>query len=787
MPDRDRGKMLGVVTAELNNSYQTAVWRGIERRAAELGYGVITFRGSNLDSPIEGEATSNFVYDLASHHSVDGLVVISAAIATYIGDERLRSAFQVWRRLPTVSVGVRVPQTSSVIVDGSDAIDRLVRHLAGAHHRRRFALVGGPPNHAEVVERREAYTRSLSDLHLPLDPRLVAAGRWTRESGGEAVDELLQYGLSFDALFCMNDLMAIGAIRRLRGRGIRVPEEVSVIGFDGLEEGQSLIRPLSCAAQPLVEVGAAAVDSLDRLLAGNEPEHGVLRCGVIFGESCGCAPAADSAVDRIGDVEEVSEREKDTVERLARHAELDEREAFLEEVNRAAAGCVLDGKDPVRWSGLLASLRQAGPERSTQAADKRPLFEAADALIGEIRMRRERARAISLEERFERLWAVSSSLAGSFDLDLLLENLRRGMIDLGIGEGFVVLFTPGKPRTWGRLVSAPGTRRADQRQFRTRQLLPSRVGREWRRVTWVLEPLVFQREPLGYMLLPGGYEEPQLYESLRDQVSSALKGALLLERVRSHERILEREVRRRTAELMRANAELTREVDRRERLEREVVDVSNRTMERIGQDLHDDLCQHLAGIAMLSSVVEGSLTGKNAPEVDSVRRIGELLEGSITRAKQIARGLTPTGLESHGLPAAIESLVETTRKNYQIEIDFRASPSFSLSDTDRALQVYRIVQEALSNAVKHSGSDRIVVTLSNEERRRNGRTDADVELVAEVRDTGEGITGGNGDDGMGLRIMRYRAEKAGVKLEILPGDPGTRVICRVPLERRKGV
>jgi signal transduction histidine kinase len=117
-----------------------------------------------------------------------------------------------------------------------------------------------------------------------------------------------------------------------------------------------------------------------------------------------------------------------------------------------------------------------------------------------------------------------------------------------------------------------------------------------------------QSEPLGYILLPGGAEEPAVYDTLRDELASALKGTLFLDKVRSHERRLEEEVARRTAQLTRMNDELTKEIDRRQRLEREVLEIFNRTMQRIGQDLHDDLCQHPAGIAMLAKVLRGGLS-----------------------------------------------------------------------------------------------------------------------------------------------------------------------------------
>ena len=139
---------------------------------------------------------------------------------------------------------------------------------------------------------------------------------------------------------------------------------------------------------------------------------------------------------------------------------------------------------------------------------------------------------------------------------------------------------------------------------------------------------MFQNEPLGYMLLPGVCTRSRpVYDTLREQVASALKGALLLDQVLTHERRLQIEVSRRTGELTRTNRELTQEIDRRMRLEKEVIEISNRTMQRIGQDLHDDLCQHLAGIALHASVLRGTLSADDAGARTAVEQIGALLRG----------------------------------------------------------------------------------------------------------------------------------------------------------------
>jgi DNA-binding LacI/PurR family transcriptional regulator/signal transduction histidine kinase len=765
--------MIGVLTAQLDDAYQIAVWRGIEARARERGIGVICFVGHRIDSPARTEAAANVAFRIADRTNVDALIVITSAIATFLDDPGVQRLFSRRRGLPQVSVGLKVPGVPSVTVDGSDGMAAVVGHLAREHGRRRFAVVGGPAGHAEAEDRLQAFRRALEEAGIPFDERLLTRGTFLPDSGVEAARQLIGSGLPFDALVCMNDRMALGALRALQSSGIGVPDEVALVGFDGIEEGRFVTPPLTTVMQPLGELGSAAVDLAVQALEGAGPAEVRLPTAPVIRQSCGCPPRLACGPQPAGVASEATPEDLLAISELAVLAGKGDAGGFIARLNAALAACTNRGEDPGKWNDYLFVVRG----RRQEAGRLPPaLFEFACVLVGEVAARQQAARRVAAEQRLASLRTIGASLAGAFEMPEMLDSLQAGLARLGMGEGYLALFQDSGAR-WSRLALAPGQASARKGavkggpKFRTSSLLPAAAGTDWRRGRWVLEPLVFQDEPLGYVLFPGGAEEPAVYDSLPEQVASALKGALLLDQVRSHERRLEAEVRRRTAELTRANRELTREIERRLRLEQEVTEISNQTMQRIGQDLHDDLCQHLAGIAMHASVLRGGLAGRDGKALAAIEQIGALLEDSIARAKRIARGLYPAGLEAHGLAAAVEELVEATRRSHRAAIEFRASPGFALADTERALQVYRIVQEALTNALKHSGSARVEVRLY-----RAGLP-ADRILVAEVSDQGRGMPPSVPTDRLGLRIMRYRAERAGAELRIESLRPGTRVSC----------
>jgi len=766
--------LIGVYTAELYDSYQAEVWRGIEERARERGVGVITFLGSRVDSPVPSEAACNIAFRIADPAEMDGLIVISGAIATYLAAGATERLFENRPGLRRVSIGIRVPGFSNIGVEADDAIATLVRHVAVDHGRTRFGLIAGPADHPENESRRRAFECALDDLGLALDPRLDQSGLFMQQAAVTAAQKIIDSGAPIEAVFCMNDRMALGAMNTFRAAGYRIPEDIAIIGFDDIGETTTTTPPLTTVHQPLRELGSHAVDAVIELMEGGKPRDTALRCVPIIRESCGCPPICRHRA-RITELpDDVSVSDRNVIEQLIDDFTRCDHEAVTAHINEALSRTVLEGRPVNQWQDLLSYVRNEVETVTGTPIDEEQL-ELARVLVATVATRREAAQRVAIASHLGDLRSVSASLAAAFEIPEMLDRLKDALHRLGIPGGYLAVFDPSDAdATWSRLLMAPDDIEKEYDlqlpiRFPTSSLLPPELEHSWRSRHWILEPLVFQEEQLGFMLLPGAIGQPAMYDTLREEVSSALKGALLMEQQRNHEHRLEEEVARRTSELTRANQELTHEIKRRVSLEQEVTEISNLTMERIGQDLHDDLCQHLAGIAMHASVARSILKPENDQVAASLDRISGLLSESILRVKQIARGLVPAELEENGMVDAVEALVDAARRSHPACIRFVATPGFSIRDTDRALQIYRILQEALNNALRHSGSDEVTIRLLQQDGR----------LVAEVADAGSGIPEEVNGNGMGLRIMRYRAEKAGAQISIDRLDPGTRVRCLI--------
>jgi len=237
----------------------------------------------------------------------------------------------------------------------------------------------------------------------------------------------------------------------------------------------------------------------------------------------------------------------------------------------------------------------------------------------------------------------------------------------------------------------------------------------------------------------------------------------ILGKLRSLHDELEERVRQRTAAL-------NNEMQERMRLEEEILSISEREQQRIGHDLHDSLCQHLTGVALAGEVLKEQLTAKSLPEAKAMAHIVELVEGAIELTRTLARGLHPVELEGEGFTDALRELAATITEGFKTPCTFECDKPVAIREPAVATHLYRITQEAITNAVKHSNAKKIEVRLAS----------ASDGVTLTICDDGVGMPA-KIPTGMGLRTMAYRASVIGAtfKIERLL-TRGTRVICKLP-------
>lgn len=214
---------------------------------------------------------------------------------------------------------------------------------------------------------------------------------------------------------------------------------------------------------------------------------------------------------------------------------------------------------------------------------------------------------------------------------------------------------------------------------------------------------------------------------------------------------------------------VVRDITEQKRLEKEVLDVSNREQHRIGHDLHDGISQQLTGIALLCKALQRRLDARGAPEATEASQIEELVDGAIAQTRSLARGLAPVQLEEGGLSAALEELALGIETRHSIRCRLRWDEDIPIPNHTFATHLYRIAQEAVTNALKHGGPSSIAINVV----RDNGL------VRLSVQDDGAGLQAETTRNGMGLHIMRYRARLIDATLEIRRApERGTVVTCQ---------
>ena len=209
-----------------------------------------------------------------------------------------------------------------------------------------------------------------------------------------------------------------------------------------------------------------------------------------------------------------------------------------------------------------------------------------------------------------------------------------------------------------------------------------------------------------------------------------------------------------------------RDVTDLKRLEREVMDIGDRERQKIGQDLHDDLCPHLIGIQGLGKVLKNRLTEKQSGETELVDKITQLLKDAVAKSRRLARGLCPVYLVDHGLEASLRELAMNTESMFGITCNFQCEAPVPVSDNIVATHVFHIAQEAVHNAIRHGKADIIDIVLRSAE----GAT------AFTVADNGRGMPEVIETDGMGLRIMGFRAKMIDAMLDIRDNAGGGTVV-----------
>lgn len=237
---------------------------------------------------------------------------------------------------------------------------------------------------------------------------------------------------------------------------------------------------------------------------------------------------------------------------------------------------------------------------------------------------------------------------------------------------------------------------------------------------------------------------------------------------------MEQRVVERTRELLAMNNELERTMADRQQLERELLEISEREKRRIGEDLHDMICQELSATALFLKSTAQQIAGDSAAAAKTLEESAQTVNRNVVIARELARGLQAVELTASGLKNALRDLAAGACDNSGIKCHVKIARGVHVPDDTVALHLYRIAQEAVTNAVKHSGAKNILISLDRNK----------TQTCVSVQDDGKGFVARKRGKGLGLHMMRYRANSLGGELKIERRRMGgMEITCVIPVRR----
>src|SRR6267378_552141 len=280
-------KLFGIIVSSLTSPIFSRVVLALEERAYELGFDVLV--AQSLDIPEREEAcVRRFLA-----RRVDGLFIVPAyrmATEARIYQELLA------RKVPTVVLGHTVPFCNQFVnVESDDLLGsyKATQHLLHLGHKR-IAFFSGPPATPWTRERFEGYRKALREAGLDVDEKLVFQAGRSIEDGAKAALQMINEGSDATAVQTVNDMLAVGCTETLLNQGLKIPGDISVVGFGDILMGQHFRVPLTTLRQPKYRLGTAAVETMQELLKGKRPDPKRLAAELVIRASSGIAPATSA-------------------------------------------------------------------------------------------------------------------------------------------------------------------------------------------------------------------------------------------------------------------------------------------------------------------------------------------------------------------------------------------------------------------------------------------------------------------------------------------------------------
>jgi DNA-binding LacI/PurR family transcriptional regulator/GAF domain-containing protein len=567
---------IGFMRTNVVAPWEQLGWNGAMDAARDRNVNLICFAGEAFRNPFGFKAQANIVYDLINGDRLDGLILWIGY--TYLNEDEIHAFYhqQRYASLPKVTIERVVEGFPSIQGDNYLSMQTALRHLIEGHGYRRIAFIQGTEHHFGIQERYRAYRETLAEYGIPFDPSLVRLF-YTETMRSEEVTQWLldEQPAPVEALVGHNDGVTLLAIKALQARGVRIPHDLAIVGFDNIEESRTTFPALTTVEPPFYDMGRKAVEILVASIEGQPvPERTVLSGSLVIRQSCGCRsqqvaqasvaplPIATTSIKQVlraqresilAEIRQtvgVAEKERDWLTPLLDGFERELFEGapgvFLQAIEAGLSSSLTTDGTIAEWQGVLSTLRR----RLLPCLSEGPLVSRAENLWQQARVVISEAiegyrmnQAFQSNRQMQLLREIGSQLITTFEVTQLMAIMAEQLPQVGIPGCYLALYEdpqsyayPQPVPQWSRLMLAYNEHGRVQlesqgRRFKSQELFPADILLQEDQNNLLVKPLYFQTQQIGFVVFEVGSKEGHIYEALCSQVSSALQGAMLVQRM----------------------------------------------------------------------------------------------------------------------------------------------------------------------------------------------------------------------------------------------------------------
>ncbi|CAM3053839.1 EAL domain-containing protein [Vibrio rarus] len=553
---------IAVLVGSMASHYQEGIMRGVAYVAEQNNCNVIGFCGGVINSSSGTALARDKVFDLIDKDLISGVISPFSSHMRFLTKDQRGQFIEQFNSVPVVNIGSHIDSHTNITADYETGFTQLFEHFYQKHGYRKILLLRGPEHHASSEQRMHIYKKLLEKYQLPFDEKLVIYSDLKKSYAKKAIQAFFAENThSVDAIITISDNQAFGVIEACQEAGIRVPEDIAVVGSLDTLEGAFLQPSLTSIREPLFELGHAAAIELLAQIKGETPRSKVkIPTSLIVRESCGCRIIEQDSDERFlsqsyeplfdeikAHVTKTIEQHRGIVNKSKVQMVIEQYQYALEHNDYAqllimVQRCLedaLESEEILIWLDVVSQFQISALQYLNVSSQPKKLttFIAELTLLkNKMELTAIKFQGYETEYYLNYFRVIVNNLNASFDLS----TIKKYAVDiLKLSELYISIFhdVNADRLTATNIVSVRDKKftPTDKHAFVANKLIPNNVAPHQQRYSLMVFPLSFANKPIGFMVTDLSKRKGTAFENLRAIISSALKNEMLIQDLKKAE------------------------------------------------------------------------------------------------------------------------------------------------------------------------------------------------------------------------------------------------------------